>query len=114
MSLVSAIREFGGSMLELNIAGEQEDSPKFKESKGLLRRAFSSKKRKKKTDVNARRATDKISPEDSCACICYGGVHIGDIHAEYSRWVIPDILLSNGLISAVVTVTAECMLDTCA
>ena len=82
--LASALRDFSGSMLELNtIAEQQEDSAKFKESKGLLRRAFSSKRRRKRPSGN--RGADKISPSNSCACICYGGVHIGELYADYSR-----------------------------
>ena len=71
-------------MLELSAAArhdEDDDSAKFKESKGLLRRAFSSKKRKKRSD---RVLLNKPESEsESTACICYGGVHIGDLHSEY-------------------------------
>jgi hypothetical protein len=83
--LASALREVGGSMLELNAIEEQsEESAKFKESKGLLRRAFSSKKRRRKSGGPR---GEKVSPSESCACICYGGVHIGELYTDYTRWV---------------------------
>lgn len=44
MALRKAI---GSSMVDLNALDEQQDTAKFKEKTGLLRRAFSSKRKKK-------------------------------------------------------------------
>ena len=76
MSLLST-KDIGGSMLELSITEEVEDeSPRIKESKGLLRRAFSSKRRKKKkefvTNISPRGSSLKvspISPTPPCSCL---------------------------------------------
>ena len=84
MALVAATtREFGGSMLDFSIVEEdEEDCPRLKESKGLLRRAFSSKKRKKKSSESRqlqrgssmRYSPRSISsPHNSSPCICYVG-----------------------------------------
>ena len=86
MSLISK-RDIGHSMLELSIAEEEEDSPRFKESKGLLRRAFSSKKRKNKKDLNS---SLRLSQS---VCTCFGAVPFpggysqGDIDTATSRLV---------------------------
>jgi hypothetical protein len=74
MSLLSA-KDIGGSMLELRVTEEPDDeSPRVKESKGLLRRAFSSKRRKKKKEfggnVSPRGSSLRVSPITPPPCSC--------------------------------------------
>ena len=75
LSLLST-KDIGGSMLELSITEEVDDdeSPRIKESKGLLRRAFSSKRRKKKkefmTNTSPRGSSLRVSPNSQYPCSC--------------------------------------------
>ena len=63
-------------MLELSITDTEaeEDSPRLKESKGLLRRAFSSKRKKKKKEfvnnISPGRSSLRVSPMSPTACSC--------------------------------------------
>ncbi len=50
MTSLMVKKSFGGSLIDLNRIGENEEEPRVKESKGLLRRAFSSRKKKKKKE----------------------------------------------------------------
>ena len=77
LTLPQLTRDMGGSMLELCVIDEEEDedSPRFKESKGLLRRAFSSTRRRRKrkdfvSNVSPGGSSLMVSAMSPAACSC--------------------------------------------